>query len=67
MGIDLHRRRSPLAVLDADGQQLLLRRVTNDPATSVEQLSEIDGECKVALRATSGCVMARGAASKTRL
>ena len=54
VGIDLHRRRSHVAVLDEGGEQLLSRRITNDPATFLELLAEIDGESKVALEATYG-------------
>jgi transposase len=54
VGIDLHRSRSHVAVIDADGGQLLSRRVVNDPQTFLELLAEIDGESKVALEATYG-------------
>jgi transposase len=54
VGIDLHRRRSHVAVVDEAGVQLLSRRITNDPATFLELLAEIDGESKVALEATYG-------------
>jgi transposase len=54
VGIDLHRKRSQIAVLGDDGEQLLSRRIANDPATFLELLGEIDGESKVALEATYG-------------
>jgi transposase len=54
VGIDLHRSRSHVAVLDDRGNELLSRRITNDPATFLELLAEIDGESKIALEATYG-------------
>jgi transposase len=54
VGIDLHRKRSHVAVLDEHGTQLLSRRVVNDPQTFLELLGGIDGESKVALEATYG-------------
>jgi len=54
VGIDLHRKRSPVAVLSDDGTQLLSRRIDNDPAVFLALLGEIDGEPKVALEATYG-------------
>ena len=46
VGIDLHRRRSHVAVIDEEGTEMLSRRITNDPATFLELLAE--------LRATPG-------------
>jgi transposase len=54
VGIDLHRKRSHVAVLDDKGNELLSRRIVNDPATFLELLADIDGESKVALEATYG-------------
>jgi hypothetical protein len=54
VGIDLHRKRSHVAVIDADGTEVLSRRIVNDPDTFLELLGEIDGESKVALEATYG-------------
>src|SRR3954452_8796750 len=54
VGIDLHRSRSHVAVLDDRGNELLSRRITNDPATFLELLAEIDGESKIALEAAYG-------------
>ena len=33
VGIDLHRKRSHVAVLDEHGGELLSRRIVNDPQT----------------------------------
>jgi len=54
VGIDLHRSRSHVAVLDDGGTELLSRRIVNDPQTFLELLAEIDGESKIALEATYG-------------
>lgn len=54
VGIDLHRKRSHIAVIDAEGTQLLSRRIVNDPATFLELLGELDGESKIAVEATYG-------------
>ncbi|MCA1680100.1 MAG: IS110 family transposase [Actinobacteria bacterium] len=54
VGIDLHRKRSHVAVLDEHGTELLSRRIVNDPATFLELLEGIEGEAKIALEATYG-------------
>jgi transposase len=54
VGIDLHRKRSHVAVLDEHGTELLSRRIVNDPQTFLELLAEIDGESRIALEATYG-------------
>jgi transposase len=54
VGIDLHRKRSHVAVIDESGSQLLSRRIVNDPTTFLELLARIEGESKIALEATYG-------------
>jgi transposase len=54
VGIDLHRSRSHVAVLDDQGSVVLSRRIVNDPATFLELLAELDGDCRIALEATYG-------------
>src|SRR5438105_13388219 len=54
VGIDLHRSRSHVAVIDDRGDVLLSRRIINDPETFLALLAEIDGECRIALEATYG-------------
>jgi transposase len=54
VGIDLHRKRSQVAVLDGEGRELRSRRIVNDPEVFLALLAEIDGECRVALEATYG-------------
>jgi Transposase len=53
-GIDLHRSRSQVAVLDDHGTELVSRRIANYRETFLELLAEIDGESKIALEATYG-------------
>ncbi|MGZ4269001.1 MAG: IS110 family RNA-guided transposase [Solirubrobacteraceae bacterium] len=53
MGIDLHRKRSHIAVIDEQGEQLLSRRIINDAQTLLTLLEGV-GECRVALEATYG-------------
>jgi transposase len=53
VGIDLHRRRSHIAVIDEQGEQLLSRRIINDAQTFLTLLEGV-GECRVALEATYG-------------
>jgi hypothetical protein len=43
VGIDLHRSRSRVAVLDDRGGELISRAAANDPQTFLELLAEIDG------------------------
>src|SRR2546430_7752106 len=54
VGIDLHRSRSHVAVIDDRGDVLVSRRIANDPETFLALLAEIDGESKIALEATYG-------------
>jgi transposase len=54
VGIDLHRSRSHVAVIDEHGELSLSRRIANDPQTFLELLEGIDGESKIALEATYG-------------
>jgi transposase len=54
VGIDLHRKRSHVAVIDDQGRELRSRRVINDGQTILALLAEIDGDCRVALEATYG-------------
>ena len=45
VGIDLHRKRSHIAVIDEEGEQLLSRRIVNDPQTFLALLEGV-GECR---------------------
>jgi predicted NBD/HSP70 family sugar kinase len=52
VGIDLHRKRSHVAVIDEEGTETVSRRITNDPATFLELLTELEGDSRIALEAT---------------
>lgn len=54
VGIDLHRNRSHIAVIDGEGTQVLSRRITNDPATFLELLGELEDKTQIAVEATYG-------------
>lgn len=54
VGIDLHRRTSPVAALDEEGLELLSRRVTNDPEALRALFADLGGDAKVALEAAFG-------------
>src|SRR3954449_1892437 len=54
VGIDLHRRRSQIAVVDEQGELTLSRRIINDRQTLLELLAGVEGETHVALEATYG-------------
>jgi transposase len=53
VGIDLHRRRSQIAIVDQDGELTLSRRIINNPDSFREVLGETEGT-HVALEATYG-------------
>src|SRR5437763_11825771 len=53
VGVDVHRRRSQIAIIDEHGELTLSRRIVNDPGTFKELLGEPDGT-HVALEATYG-------------
>jgi hypothetical protein len=56
VGMDLHRRRSMLVRMTADGQKLATARISNDPAELRKEIGWA-GECpKVVLEATYGWV-----------
>jgi transposase len=54
VGIDLHRKRSQIAVLDQNGTQLLSRRIVNDPQIFLSLLHELGDDAQIALEATYG-------------
>ena len=54
VGIDLHRNRSQIAVLDREGDELLSRRIVNDPETFLELLQGLGDDAQIALEATYG-------------
>ena len=54
VGIDLHRSRSHVAVIDEHGELSLSRRIANDPEIFLELLGGLAGETRIAVEATYG-------------
>jgi transposase len=54
VGIDLHRHRSVIVRQDAEGNQLSLSRISNDPVALAEQISKAGAHPDVVLEATNG-------------
>ncbi len=54
VGIDLHRRRSQIAIIDEHGELSLSRRIVNDRETFLELLDGLEGESQIAVEATYG-------------
>jgi transposase len=54
VGIDLHRNRSHIAVIDCKGELSLSRRIVNDRETFLELLDGLEGESQIAVEATYG-------------
>jgi transposase len=54
VGIDLHRKRSHIAVIDEQGELTLSRRIVNDRDTFLELLGDPGAGAHVALEATYG-------------
>lgn len=54
VGIDLHRRRSHVAVIDDQGELRSSVQIDNDRATFLELLDSLEGETQVAVEATYG-------------
>src|SRR5438045_3995977 len=54
VGIDLHRKSSQLCALDEHGEQLLSRRVVNEPEALLAALAQLPERPAVALEAAFG-------------
>jgi hypothetical protein len=54
VGVDLHRRRSVIVVLDSDGTELWTRRIEDDPLTLGLEIEEAGPAPEVVLEATWG-------------
>jgi transposase len=54
VGIDLHRNRSQVAVIDGEGELTLSRRIVNGRDTFLELLAGLEGESRIAVEATYG-------------
>ena len=54
VGIDLHRNRSHVAVIDEHGELILSKRIVNGRETFLDLLGGLDGESRIAVEATYG-------------
>ena len=54
VGIDLHRRRSVIVVLDENGEEVWTRKVDNDPATLAAAIVDAGPDPEVVIEATWG-------------
>jgi len=54
VGIDLHRNRSHIAVIDEHGELTLSKRIINGRETFLELLGSLEGESQIAVEATYG-------------
>ena len=54
VGIDLHRNRSHIAVIDEHGELLLSKRIVNGREAFLELLGGLEGESQIAVEATYG-------------
>ena len=66
IGIDLHRRRSQIAIIDEHGELSLSRRIVNDREMFLELLGDPES-AHVVLEATYGLGVARRTARGRRL
>ena len=54
VGIDLHRRRSVIYTMDADGDRLECVRIANDPWVLLEEVAKAGPDAEVVIEATYG-------------
>lgn len=54
VGIDLHRNRSHIAVIDEHGELMVSKRIINGRETFLELLGGLEGESQIAVEATYG-------------
>jgi len=54
VGIDLHRRRSVIYTMDADGEKLDSVRIANDPLRLLEEVARAGDDAEVVIEATYG-------------
>ena len=54
VGIDLHRNRSQIAVIDEHGELALSKRIINGREAFLELLGGLEGESQIAVEATYG-------------
>lgn len=60
VGVDLHRRRSVIVVLEGDGTELWSRRIDNDPLALGLEIEEAGPSPEVVLEATWGWYLGGG-------
>ena len=54
VGIDLHRRRSVIYTMDAEGEKVGCVRIANDPLVLLEEVARAGSEAEVVIEATYG-------------
>jgi transposase len=54
VGIDLHRRRSVIYTMDADGERIACVRIANDALTLLEEVAKAGADAEVVIEATYG-------------
>ena len=54
VGIDLHRRRSVIYTMDAEGKKVALKRIANDPQALATAVTEVDPNPEVVIESTYG-------------
>ena len=54
VGIDLHRRRSVIHAMDAQGERLFCERISNDPLRLMEVVTDAGAGAEVVIEATYG-------------
>ncbi len=65
VGIDLHRRRSVVVIMDEDGTRVSLRRIENSPLALAEAVAEAGPDAEVVLEATWGWYWAADVLAET--
>ncbi len=65
VGIDLHRRRSVIYTMNADGEKLDCVRIANDPLTLLEAVGKAGADAEVVIEATYASFHARGPLSSS--
>jgi transposase len=54
VGIDLHRRRSVIFIMDSAGERLSCVRIANEPVRLLEEVSKAGDDAEVVIEATYG-------------
>ena len=67
VGVDLHRRRSVIYTMDADGERLECVRIANDPLTLLETVSAAGPDAEVVIEADLWLVLGGGPVARRRV